>query len=66
MDMTKVEQIKEKICDYMLSMDLSKLPTYELVTYIQAYKTLEGMSSFPGLGFGNLGYASSMPIAPCV
>lgn len=63
MDKTKIEQIMDKICDHMLSVDLSKMPTYELVTYIQAYKALEGTSSFPGWGFGSLGCASSMPPA---
>lgn len=53
METNKIEQIKDKICDHMMSMDLTKLPTYELITYIQAYKALEGGYPFPGWAFGN-------------
>lgn len=68
MDINKVEQIKDKICNHMLGVDLSKLPTYELVTYINAYKALEGVSSFPNWAFGSglgLGVATSNP-APSI
>ena len=48
MEKTKIDQVRDKICDYMLGMDLSKLHLYELITYINAYKTLEGAYPFPG------------------
>lgn len=61
MEVNKVEQIKNKICDHMLSVELDKLPTYELITYIQAFKALEGGYPFPGWGFNTgLGCASSV------
>lgn len=50
MEKTKVEQIRDKICDHMLTTDLSKLSMNELCTYISAYKSLEGGFPFPGLG----------------
>lgn len=55
MEINKVEQIKNKIFDHMLSVELGKLPTYELITYIQALKALEGVYPFPGFGF-NTGF----------
>lgn len=50
MDKTKVEQIRDKICNHMLATDLSKLSMYDLCTYINAYKALEGGFPFPGFG----------------
>lgn len=52
MDKTKIEQIKDKICDYMLAVDLGQLSMYDLNSYISAYKSLEGGFSFPGFGLG--------------
>lgn len=52
MEKTKVEQIRDKICDHMLATDLSKLTMYDLNSYINVYKSLEGGFSFPGFGFG--------------
>lgn len=58
MDKIKSEQLQNKIYDYMLSIDLSKLSLYELIPYINAYKALEGSFPFPGFGLG-LGCSSS-------
>lgn len=51
MEKIKVDQIKDKICDYMLSIDLNKLPMYDLISYINAYNQLSGNYSFSGFGF---------------
>lgn len=59
MDKTKVEQIKDKICDHMLSVDLDKLSMYDLNYFIMSYKSLEGMFPFSGWGFGSMGCAST-------
>lgn len=53
MDKTKVEQIRDKICDHMLATDLTKLSWYDMTAYINAYRALEGGFSFPSFGLGS-------------
>lgn len=59
MENTKIEQIKNNICDHMLGIDLDKLSLYELTAYINAFKALEGINPFPGFSFGSLGCATT-------
>lgn len=63
MEKTKLDQIRDKIYDHMLSVDLSKLPSYELISYINAFKTLEGGAIFPGLGFSGWGLGCAANIS---
>ncbi len=54
MEQTKVEQIQDKICDYMLGVDLSKLPMNDLITYSHAYKEMKNNFSFPEFFSGGM------------